>query len=87
MCICKGVDKFFKTLAKLANIQEFSLAKSEKMVKNTERVSERGKTIVRLASGFVFLLANPEFCSHLASWRVVIFTPSMYVFMYFLLLI
>jgi hypothetical protein len=28
-----------------------------------------------MASGFVFLLANPEFCSHLASWRVVIRTP------------
>jgi hypothetical protein len=33
-----------------------------------------GKTLARLASGFVFLLANPEF-SHLASWRVVIRTP------------
>jgi hypothetical protein len=27
-------------------------------------------------SGFVFLLANPEFYSHLASWRVVIRTPT-----------
>jgi predicted RNA polymerase sigma factor len=25
---------------------------------------------------FVFLLANPEFYSHLASWRVVIRTPA-----------
>jgi hypothetical protein len=28
----------------------------------------------RLASGFVFLLANLEFYSHLASWRLVIRT-------------
>jgi hypothetical protein len=35
-----------------------------------------GKKIARLASGFVFLLAIPEFYSHLASWRVVIRTPG-----------
>jgi hypothetical protein len=27
-------------------------------------------------SGFLLLLANPEFYSHLASWRVVIRTPD-----------
>jgi hypothetical protein len=37
----------------------------------------RWKKIARLASGFVFLLANPEFYSHLASWRVVIRTPAL----------
>jgi hypothetical protein len=30
----------------------------------------------RLASGFVFLLTNPEFYLHLTSWRVVIRTPD-----------
>jgi hypothetical protein len=41
----------------------------------TERVSEMGKKqLARLASGFVLLLDNPEFYSHLASWRVVIYT-------------
>jgi hypothetical protein len=35
-----------------------------------------GKKIARLASGFVFLLANPEFHLHLPSWRVVIRTPA-----------
>jgi hypothetical protein len=39
-------------------------------------VSERGeKTLAMLASGFVFLLANPEFYSQLVSWRVVIHVP------------
>jgi hypothetical protein len=33
------------------------------------------KILARLASGFVFLLAKPEFYSHLASWRVVFWTP------------
>jgi hypothetical protein len=28
------------------------------------------KTLARLASRFLFLLANPEFYSHLASWQV-----------------
>jgi hypothetical protein len=53
------VDKFFKTLASLASCSIFSLTKSEN----------------GLASGFVFLLANPEFYLHLASWRVVTRTP------------
>jgi hypothetical protein len=34
------------------------------------------KVLSRLASGFIFLLANPEFYSHLASWREVIRTPA-----------
>jgi hypothetical protein len=39
-----GVNKFFKTLAKLGSSSVFSLAKSEKKeAKNIERVSERGK--------------------------------------------
>jgi hypothetical protein len=37
----------------------------------------RGKKILaRLVVGFVFLLAKPEFYSHVASWRVVIRTPE-----------
>jgi hypothetical protein len=38
--------------------------------------SDREKTLARLASVFVFLLANHKFYSHLASWRVVICTPD-----------
>jgi hypothetical protein len=41
-----------------------------------EIVSEREKTLARLASGFAYLLANPKFYLHLASWRVVIRTPG-----------
>jgi hypothetical protein len=36
----------------------------------------RKNTLARLASGFLFLLAKPEFYSHLASWRVVIRTHT-----------
>jgi hypothetical protein len=35
-----------------------------------EIVSEREKKLARLASGFVFLLAKPEFYLHLTSWQV-----------------
>jgi hypothetical protein len=62
----KVVDNCFKTLASRQVRKQ--LAK--------ERVSERGKKLARLASGLVFLLANPEFYSHLASCRVVIRTPE-----------
>jgi hypothetical protein len=36
---------------------------------------EGRKTLARLANGFVFLLANPEFYSHLVSWSVVKLAP------------
>jgi hypothetical protein len=39
----------------------FPCQDTKQLGKNMERVSERGKKIARLASGFVFLLANPEF--------------------------
>jgi hypothetical protein len=38
--------------------------------------SEGKKQLARWASGFIFLLANPEFYSHLTSWLVVIRTPE-----------
>jgi hypothetical protein len=47
----------------------------KQLAKNIERISARRKTLASPASGFVFLLGNPEFYSHLASWRVVIRTP------------
>jgi hypothetical protein len=75
----RGVNKIFKTLASLANRSVFSLAKSENNRPNKciKRVSERGKkTLARLASEFVFLLANLEFYLHLASWRAIIRTPG-----------
>jgi hypothetical protein len=71
------VDKFFKTLAKLASSSIFSFAKSENYCQKYRKGRERGtKKLARLASRFVFLLANPEFYSQLASWRVVIRTPA-----------
>jgi hypothetical protein len=77
----RGVNKFFKTLTKLASSSQFSLTKSKNNWRNnwpnTWKLSVRGKKIARLTSGFVFLLANPEFYSHLASWRVVIRTPAL----------
>jgi hypothetical protein len=57
----RGVNKFFKTLAKVASISEFSLAKSENNWPNIYKLSVRGKKSARLASGFVILLTNPEF--------------------------
>jgi hypothetical protein len=49
----------------------------KKMAQSIETVSESEK-IARLASWFIFLLAKPEFHSHLASWRVVIRTPNIW---------
>jgi hypothetical protein len=69
---------FFKILAKLASSSVFSLAVGKQLAKNIERVRERGKSLARLVSRIVFLFANPEFYSHLASWRVVNRTPSIY---------
>jgi hypothetical protein len=54
--------------------QYFHSPKQKTTGQNIGKVSERGKKLARIASGFVFLLANPEFYSHLASWRVVIRT-------------
>jgi hypothetical protein len=59
----------FSRLTKLASwIQHFH-SPSQKTTgqKYRKGLSEREKTLARLASGFVYLLANPEFHSHLAS--------------------
>jgi hypothetical protein len=65
------VDKFFKTNLKIFTRQV------RKILANKWKLSVRGKKdLARLANGFAFLLANPEFYSHLASWRVVIRTPA-----------
>jgi hypothetical protein len=61
-----GVDKFFKTLARLASSSQFSVRKQ--LAQNIERFSEKEKILTRLASGFLLLLAKPEFYSDLASW-------------------
>jgi hypothetical protein len=66
--IVRGVNKLLKTLAKLVSSSVISLAKSENnWAKNRETVSERETNLARLASGFVFLLANSELYSHLSS--------------------
>jgi hypothetical protein len=64
----RGVDKFFQTLARLASSWEFSLTKLEITQDQKEEELVRGKiTLVRLASGFSFLLADAEFHSQLVS--------------------
>jgi hypothetical protein len=69
MDTCRGVDKFFKTLAKLARSSQFSLAKSENNWPKIKKGLVRGKKSLHwLLSGFAFLLTKPELYSHLASW-------------------
>jgi hypothetical protein len=59
--VVRGVDKFFN----LASRPVLSLAKTENNWPNIKKGSVRGKkTLARLASWFVFILANPEFYSH-----------------------
>jgi hypothetical protein len=48
----------------------------KQLAQSIEIISDRENTVARLASGFVYLLGNPDFYSHLASWRVVIRTPD-----------
>jgi hypothetical protein len=80
----KIVHKFFKSLAKLASSLVWRVVKNvhsssqkrKQLAQNIKTVSEGEKTLARLVSGFVFLHANPEFYSHLASGRVVIRTPA-----------
>jgi hypothetical protein len=76
----RGVGMFFKTLAKLGSSLKNFHSPSKQQQKNwphLQKLSVRGETILtRLASGFVFLLAKPEFYSHLASWRMVTQAPA-----------
>jgi hypothetical protein len=44
------------------------------------------ETLAKLANGFIFLLAKPEFFSHLASWREVIRTPGRLIMSYLTLI-
>jgi hypothetical protein len=58
-------------LAKLASRLIFVTHQVRKqLAKNTVRISDGGKKLARLAYGFVFLLANPEFYSHLAIYKI-----------------
>jgi uncharacterized ion transporter superfamily protein YfcC len=64
----QGCEYVYYYIAKVANSSVFSLAKSEKNQKyRKSKREEEKKNLARLASGFVFLLANPEFYSQLAS--------------------
>jgi hypothetical protein len=78
----RGVNKFFMFSGHSPNwrvVQNFH-SPSKKTAGQKYRKCERLKQILaRLASGFAFLLANPEFHSHLTSWRVVIRAPVMLV--------
>jgi hypothetical protein len=67
LMLTRGVDKFFK-------FSMFTRQVRKQLVKNVESIELVKKQLDRLASGSVFLLANPKFYSYLASWRVVIRT-------------
>jgi hypothetical protein len=54
----------------------FTFQVGKQLAQYIDIVSGREKTPTRLVSGFVILLANPEFYSHLMSWRVVIRNPA-----------
>jgi hypothetical protein len=70
------VDKFFKTLAKLASTPAFSLAKTEKqLAKNIEMVSERGKNPSR--DWRIRLYFYSPIPKSTRIWRVVIRTPDL----------
>jgi hypothetical protein len=68
------VDQFFQTL-QYFRIFTRQFRKQPGIREGRIREREKEKNLSRLASGFVFLLANPEVFLHLASWRVVIHTP------------
>jgi hypothetical protein len=70
--IARGVNNFFKTLAK--NVHSQSQKTTGPII---EVVCERKKPSPDWRVKFVFLLTNPVFYSHMASWRVVIRTPGM----------
>jgi hypothetical protein len=72
------MDKFFQDTRQSGEwLSIFTCQVRKQLAKNIERVCERDKkNPTRVASGFVFLLAKPEFYSHLASWRVLISTPG-----------
>jgi hypothetical protein len=60
------------------NWREFLLAMSENNWPHLQKLSVRGeKILARLASGFVFLLAKPNFTR---IWRVIIRTPDNSIF-------
>jgi hypothetical protein len=74
--VCKGVDKFSRHSPNwrvVKNIPSPSQKITGPIFRNCQL---EGKKLARLASEFVFLLANPEFYSYLASWQVVIRTPD-----------
>jgi hypothetical protein len=65
MATPRGVDKFFP----VKNIY----SPKQKMIGDRERKNQsEGKK--KVASGFLVLLAKPDFHSHMASWRVIIRT-------------
>jgi hypothetical protein len=64
------VDQFISSYSQNWRVVwNFHSPKSENNWSKTQKGFVKGKkTLARLVSGFVFLLANPEFYSHLASW-------------------
>jgi hypothetical protein len=58
------MDKFFKTLARLVSSSIFTRQIRKLLGIGRGKKTVRGKTLARLDSGFLFLLANPEVYSH-----------------------
>jgi hypothetical protein len=54
----RGVDKFFKTLAKLASSSEFSLAKSENNWPGLQKLSVRGEKKPRQAGEWACIFTH-----------------------------
>jgi hypothetical protein len=79
----RGVDKFFKTLAKLAIFTRIFTGiftrQIRQLAKFIERVSEGKKNLSpdwRMGFYFYSPILNSAFYWHLASWRVDIRTPG-----------
>jgi hypothetical protein len=69
-----GVDVFQDTCQTGEKTSIFPRHDRKQLAQSIEIVSEREEKLASLVIGFVFLLAKPEFYSHLASWQVVIRT-------------
>jgi hypothetical protein len=66
--VCAGVGvSFSRHSPNWRVVQNFHSPKQKATAKIIEMVSEMEKKLARLASGLIFLLANPKFYSHLAS--------------------
>jgi hypothetical protein len=68
--------RFSRHLSVWQVVENFRLPNQKTTLDQGRKDSVKGEqTLATMASGFLFLLAKPEFHSHLASWRVHVHTP------------